>query len=70
VKDNTTQAVFYHDIEIGYQLPWKSTSFSFAINNVTDQMPPLSYANAPINFDIYTYDVRGRSYSLRVGMQF
>jgi iron complex outermembrane recepter protein len=70
VKDSTTQAVFYHDIEIGYQLPWKNTSFSFAINNVSDEMPPLSYANAPINFDIYTYDVRGRSYSLRVGMQF
>ena len=70
VKNSKTKAVVYQDIEIGYELPWKNTNISFAINNVFDQMPPLSYANAPINFDIYTYDVRGRSYSLRLGMQF
>jgi len=70
VKNSQTKAVFYQDIEIGYELPWKNTTISFAINNVSDQMPPLSYANAPINFDIYTYDVRGRSYALRLGMQF
>ena len=40
------------------------------INNVFDVMPPASYANAPINFDMYTYDVRGRSAYVRLGFQF
>ena len=33
-------------------------------------MPPASYANAPINFDIYTYDVMGRNYFIRINKSF
>jgi iron complex outermembrane receptor protein len=40
------------------------------VNNVFDTQPPLSYANAPINFDIYTYDVMGRYYYVRFGKSF
>jgi iron complex outermembrane receptor protein len=29
-------------------------------------MPPASYANTPINFDIYTYDVMGRYFYVRL----
>jgi outer membrane receptor protein involved in Fe transport len=36
------------------------------VNNLFDQMPPASYANTPINFDIYTYDVMGRYFYVRL----
>ncbi|MGH1560715.1 hypothetical protein ACRAWD_29740 [Caulobacter segnis] len=32
--------------------------------------PPASYANAPINYDIYTYDARGRYGYVRVSAKF
>ncbi len=33
-------------------------------------MPPASAANNPINFDIYTYDIRGRYFYLKAGAKF
>ncbi|MFN3514779.1 MAG: TonB-dependent receptor [Phenylobacterium sp.] len=70
VKDATTKAVFYQDVEATYRFDWYDTSVTLGVNNIFDKMPPASYANAPINFDIYTYDVRGRSFYVRLGMQF
>jgi outer membrane receptor protein involved in Fe transport len=43
---------------------------SVGVNNLFDEQPPASYANAPINYDIYTYDARGRSAYIRLGLQF
>ena len=70
VKDDKTAAVFYQDLEAGYSFDKYDTTVTVGINNVFDKMPPASYANAPINFDMYTYDVRGRSAYVRVGFQF
>lgn len=70
VKDDQTKAVFYQDLEAGYRFDKYETSVTVGVNNLFDKMPPSSYANAPINFDIYTYDVRGRSMYVRLGMQF
>jgi hypothetical protein len=33
---------------------------------VFDQSPPASRANNPINFDIYTYDVRGTYWYVKI----
>jgi flagellar basal body rod protein FlgC len=39
-------------------------------NNIANLNAPRSYANAPINYDIYTYDQRGRSFYVRLSAQF
>lgn len=70
VKNAKTKAVFYQDIEATYHLEAFNSSISLGVNNVFNVQPPASYANAPINFDIYTYDVRGTSFYLKVGASF
>lgn len=70
VKDAKTKAVFYQDLEAGYEFEQYETRVTVGINNLFDKDPPASYANAPINYDIYTYDARGRSFYVRLGMQF
>lgn len=58
VKDARTKAVTYFDAEVGFDAG--QARFGLGVNNLFDQQPPASYANAPINYDIYTYDARGR----------
>jgi iron complex outermembrane receptor protein len=60
VKDSVTRAVTYVDAEIGFNVQDGRARFGIGVNNVFDTQPPASYANAPINYDIYTYDARGR----------
>ena len=45
---------------------FRSFNVTAGVNNLFNQMPPASYANTPINFDIYTYDVMGRYFYLRL----
>ena len=70
VKDAKTDAVFYNDLEGGYQFDKYDTAVSIGVSNVFDKAPPASYANAPINYDIYTYDARGRYGYVRVSAKF
>ena len=63
-------AVVYHDAQVGYTLADKKTTLSLGVDNVFDKMSPVSAANNPINFDIYTYDVRGRYVYAKVSSQF
>jgi len=60
VKDARTRAVTYVDAEVGFDVGEGRTRFGIGVNNLFDTQPPASYANAPINYDIYTYDARGR----------
>ncbi|MFA5964696.1 MAG: TonB-dependent receptor [Sphingomonas sp.] len=60
VKDAHTNAIVYTDAEIGFAIDHDRARFTIGMNNVFDVQPPASYANAPINYDIYTYDARGR----------
>lgn len=70
VKDAKTDAILYHDLEGGWVFEHNETTVTAGISNLFDKQPPASYANAPINFDIYTYDVRGRFFYVRVGARF
>lgn len=70
VKDARTDSIFYNDLEASYAFDRYNASVSIGVNNLFDEQPPASYANAPINYDIYTYDARGRSAYIRVGLQF
>lgn len=60
VKDARTRSIVYTDAEIGFSVSDDRARFNIGVNNLFDKTPPASYANAPINYDIYTYDARGR----------
>ncbi|MBL8642763.1 MAG: TonB-dependent receptor [Rhodospirillaceae bacterium] len=70
VKDSRTDSRIYNDIEATYNFSVNEASVTLGVNNVFNVQPPASYANAPINFDMYTYDPRGTSFYLRVGAAF
>jgi outer membrane receptor protein involved in Fe transport len=70
VNGGTVGGVTYHDLQLGYTLPGGKVNLAFGIDNVFDKQPPLSAANNPINFDIYTYDVRGRYMYAKVSTRF
>jgi iron complex outermembrane receptor protein len=70
VNGGRTSATLYHDLQLGYTLPGGTTSLALGIDNVADKQPPASAANNPVNFDIYTYDVRGRYFYARVNVRF
>lgn len=69
VKDARTKSIIYTDLEGGLNIADGAYHIGFGINNVFDVQPPASYANAPINYDIYTYDARGRYLYLRVAVK-
>jgi iron complex outermembrane recepter protein len=62
--------IFYHDAQLSFDVADDRFDFALGVDNIFDQMPPASAANNPINFDIYTYDIRGRYFYARVGVKF
>ncbi|CAN7403492.1 TonB-dependent receptor [Duganella sp. LjRoot269] len=70
VNGGTVPAITYQDVQLGYTLPGGKVNLAFGIDNLWDKQPPLSAANNPINFDIYTYDVRGRYFYAKVSSKF
>jgi outer membrane receptor protein involved in Fe transport len=70
VKNGNVGEIYYNDFQAEYALPEHDASITVGVNNVFDAMPPASYANAPINFDMYTYDILGRYFFLRVNKSF
>jgi outer membrane receptor protein involved in Fe transport len=70
VKGPKVDAIMYNDIQIQRELPSYNARIFVGMNNIFDKMPPLSYANAPINFDMYTYDPMGRYMFVKVNFSF
>ena len=70
VKPPKTKETFYQDLEAGYTFDRYETQVTVGVNNIANIDAPRSYANAPINYDIYTYDNRGRSFYVRLSAQF
>lgn len=70
VNGGKLRAVFYHDAQLSFDLADDRFSFALGMDNIFDRQPPASAANNPINFDIYTYDIRGRYMYVRVGTKF
>lgn len=63
-------AMLVHDVQASCQLSGGKTTLAIGIDNLADRQPPASAANNPINFDIYSYDVRGRYAYLRASTKF
>lgn len=70
VNGGRLKEIFYHDLQATLDLDNRGLDFAIGVDNVFDQMPPASAANNPINFDIYTYDIRGRYFYVRAGAKF
>ena len=70
VNGGTIPAIWYHDVQLGYTMPGPAITLALGIDNLFDQQPPASAANNPANFDIYTYDIRGRYLYATVAVRF
>ncbi len=70
VNGGRVKAIAYHDIQASTTIPGSRMRFALGIDNLFDQQPPASRANNPINFDIYTYDIRGRYFYTTIGLTF
>ena len=70
VNGGRLKEIFYHDMQATLDLDGRGLNFAIGIDNLFDQMPPASAANNPINFDIYTYDIRGRYFYVKAGAKF
>lgn len=70
VNGGRLKEILYHDLQATLDLQGRGLGFALGVDNVFDQMPPASAANNPINFDIYTYDIRGRYFYLKAGAKF
>jgi outer membrane receptor protein involved in Fe transport len=69
VNGGRIKSITYHDLQATAKVADRF-SFTLGVDNVFDTQPPASAANNPINFDIYTYDIRGRYYYARIGADF
>jgi iron complex outermembrane recepter protein len=70
VNGGQVDATTYHDLQFAYAFDEDRYRVALGIDNVLDEQPPASAANNPINFDIYTYDVRGRYVYATFGVKF
>jgi outer membrane receptor protein involved in Fe transport len=70
INGGRLKEIFYHDLQATLELEAQRLNFAVGVDNVFDEMPPASAANNPINFDIYTYDIRGRYFYVKAGAKF
>lgn len=62
---NEFDATVYNDILVTYRMDDEDLSFTFGINNVLDQDPPICLTCSLNGYDASTYDVPGRFYYVR-----
>lgn len=67
---NRVGSVTYHDFQLSRRFDAMNTQIAVGVQNLGNKKPPASLVNANINFDISTYDARGRSYYLRAIVNF
>ncbi|MEZ5486379.1 MAG: TonB-dependent receptor [Steroidobacteraceae bacterium] len=70
VNGGEIDAVIYHDLQVAMSFADSKYRVALGIDNMFDKQPPASAANNPINFDIYTYDIRGRYLYATIGAKF
>ncbi|MFZ8887113.1 MAG: TonB-dependent receptor plug domain-containing protein [Steroidobacteraceae bacterium] len=60
----------YHDVWAAYEMEAWKTTVTLGIENLFDELPPVSIVNTNINFDINTYNPRGAFGYLRIKTKF
>ncbi|MBB6250157.1 TonB-dependent receptor [Nitrospirillum iridis] len=66
VNGGRIPAIVYQDVQVGYNFRDLYTRVTLGVDNIFNVQPPASAANNPINFDMYTYDVRGTYLYMRL----
>lgn len=70
INGGETAAIWYHDLQVGREFEGLGARVTLGLDNVFNKMPPASQANNPINYDIYTYDARGRYMFVKLAADF
>ncbi|MES2296132.1 MAG: TonB-dependent receptor [Pseudomonadota bacterium] len=70
VNGGSVAAIVYQDAQLGWTVPGGKFTLAIGVDNLFDKQPPASAANNPINFDIYSYDIRGRYMYARLSSKF
>ena len=70
INGGSIKPITYHDLQFAYSFADSKYRVAIGVDNVADEQPPASAANNPINFDIYTYDIRGRYLYATLGVKF
>ncbi|MEO7775256.1 MAG: TonB-dependent receptor [Steroidobacteraceae bacterium] len=70
VNGGSLSSIIYTDLQAGMSFADQKYRVAVGVDNVFDKQPPASASNNPINFDIYTYDIRGRYLYLTLGAKF
>ncbi len=70
INGGNLASTIYHDLQLSLSLADSKYRFALGVDNLFDKLPAPSAANNPINFDIYTYDVRGRYLYATFGAKF
>lgn len=70
VNGGIVEDTLYHDVQFSYAFADDRYRVAIGVDNLFDKQPPASAANNPINFDIYTYDIRGRYLYATFGVEF
>jgi iron complex outermembrane receptor protein len=72
-SENKMDTVFYHNLQIGRDLPGYNASLTFGVNNLLEQDPPISRSNIGVfwyNYDPNHYEPPGRQVYLRTEVKF
>jgi iron complex outermembrane recepter protein len=73
VVENKLPTIFYHHLQLGYELTQYNAELTFGVNNILDQDPPISRSLTAVywyNYDPNHYDVPGRFGYFRVNFRF
>lgn len=70
VNGGRVRATVYQDLQLALGLADGKYRVALGVDNLLDKQPPASAANNPINFDMYTYDIRGRYIYATFGVKF
>ena len=70
---NTWKTVFYHNVQVGYELPQWNADITLGVNNVLDQLPQESFGLTGFywyNYDPNQYELPGRFGYVRLDVKF
>ncbi|HZP12519.1 MAG TPA: TonB-dependent receptor [Nevskiaceae bacterium] len=70
---NKLRTVWYHNVQVGFDLPWYGVNITAGVDNVFDRDPPQSYGANELfwfNYDPNHYEIPGRFGYLRMSAKF
>ncbi len=73
-SQNRLKTIFYHDVQVAYEVAPLNLNLTIGVNNLFNQDPPISRdagtGGAYFNYDVLSYDIPGRFPYVRLGIKF